>query len=196
MRDTVYYFVFNGLSDWEAALALAEVNKAEHYSVQTVALSSEPVVTAAGCRMIPDVVLGDLDEEQTAAFIVPGGPLWEEGKGEAVTDTVVRLEKADVLTAFICGGTLVAARAGLLSNRRFTSNMPGYIERFVPGFDPGDRYAKDDLAVTDQGVVTASAIGQVEFAREVLRELGVYDEAGLSEWFALFKHGTVPARYL
>ncbi|MEM1270632.1 MAG: DJ-1/PfpI family protein [Bacteroidota bacterium] len=195
MRDTVYYFIFNGLSDWEAALALAEINTSKAYTVQTVALSSGPVITAAGLRLTPDLVLSELNEARAAAFIVPGGPLWEEGGGRPVDGTVVRLAEAGVLTAFICGGTLVAARAGLVSNRRFTSNMPGYVELFVPDFDPGDRYVLDDFAVTDRRVVTASAVGQVEFARDVLRELGIYDEPGLQEWFALFKHGTVPARY-
>lgn len=195
MRDIVYHLVFDGLSDWETALALAEINKNHRYTVRSVGLTPEAVVTAAGLRLLPDLVLADLDGGRAAAMVIPGGSLWEHGGGEAVDGVVERLVSDGVPVATICGGTLVAARTGLLSERRFTSNMPGYIERFVEDFEAGERYVNGALAVTDRGVVTASAVGSVEFARELLRELGVYDEAGLSEWFALFKHGEVPSRY-
>lgn len=61
MKDIVYHLVFDGLADWEAALALAEVNQSERYSTVAVGLTLEPVVTAAGLRIQPDVSLGAID---------------------------------------------------------------------------------------------------------------------------------------
>ena len=193
MKDLVYHFVFEGLADWEAALALAEVNKSDRYTTVAVGLTSEPVVTAAGLRVQPDDSLDAIDDERAAAFVVPGGDVWEqEDGGRAVVETVRRLHAAGVVVALICGGTLVAARAGLLEDRSHTSNMPGYIEQFVPEYDGSSSYESEELAVTEDRVITASGVGSVEFARELLRALQVYDDDELEAWFGLFKHGVVP----
>lgn len=131
-----------------------------------------------------------------AAFIVPGGDVWEQGDGiEAVVEMTRRLHGAGVLVAVICGATLVAARAGLLDTRRHTSNMPGYIEPFVPEYSGSNHYVSGALAVTDDRLITASGVGSVEFARELLQALQVYDENHLDAWFGLFKHGVMPDWY-
>lgn len=196
MKDIVYHLVFDGLSDWEAALALAEVNKSERYTTAAVGLTPEPIVTAAGLRVQPDGSLDAIDDERAAAFVVPGGGFWEQQEGGgAVAEATRRLHLAGVLVAAICGGTLVVAWAGLLENRRHTSNMPGYIEQFVPDYNGSSSYVSEELAVTEGRLVTASGVGSVEFARELLRALQVYDEDELEAWFGLFKHGVVPDQY-
>lgn len=196
MNDIVYYLVFDGLADWEAALALAEVNKCERYTTVAVGLTPDPVVTTAGLRIQPDASLDAIDVERAAAFVVPGGEIWEQGDGiEAVVEMTRRLHGAGVLVAVICGATLVAARAGLLQTRRHTSNMPGYIEQYVPEYSGSNHYVNEALAVTDDRLITASGIGSVEFARELLRVLQVYDENSLDAWFGLFKHGVTPDWY-
>jgi putative intracellular protease/amidase len=195
-ENSAYYLVFDGLADWEAALALAEINKSERYTTTAVGLTSEPVVTAAGLRIQPDGSLDTLDDERAAAFVVPGGDFWEQEDGDkAVVEEMRRLHAAGVLVAAICGGTLVAARAGLLENRRHTSNMPGYIEQFVPGYNGNSSYVSEEMAVMEDRLITASGVGGVEFARELLRALQVYDEDELESWFGLFKHGIVPDKY-
>ncbi|MBO0861677.1 MAG: hypothetical protein J2P21_24955 [Chloracidobacterium sp.] len=51
----------------------------------------------------------------------------------------------------------------------------------------------DELAVTDRNIITASGLGRVEFAREVIRRLDIYSEADTQIWFAMFKHGVYPS---
>jgi len=51
----------------------------------------------------------------------------------------------------------------------------------------------DKLAVTDGNNITASGLGSVEFAREVIRELGLYSVTDTQTWFDMFKNGVVPA---
>jgi hypothetical protein len=51
----------------------------------------------------------------------------------------------------------------------------------------------DKLAVTDGNIITASGLGCVEFAREVIRELGLYTLTDTQTWFDMFKNGDVPA---
>lgn len=42
-------------------------------------------------------------------------------------------------------------------------------------------------SVSDKGIITANGIAFVEFAGEVLGELGVYDEDTLKDWYDFFK---------
>jgi hypothetical protein len=62
----------------------------------------------------------------------------------------------------------------------------------VPDYKDERSYA-DELAVTDQKIITASGLGSVEFAREVIRELKIYSEADTHMWFEMFKNGVIPA---
>ena len=51
----------------------------------------------------------------------------------------------------------------------------------------------DELAVSDRGIVTASGLGSVEFAREIFRVLKLYDDNDLRTWYDMFKNGLLPA---
>jgi hypothetical protein len=53
----------------------------------------------------------------------------------------------------------------------------------------------DELAVSDDGVITASGLGNVEFAREIFRLLKIYDENDLRTWYDMFKRGLMPAAW-
>jgi hypothetical protein len=62
----------------------------------------------------------------------------------------------------------------------------------VPDYRDEDFYV-DDLAVSDDAVITASGLGNVEFAREIFRLLKIYDENDLRTWYDMFKRGLMPA---
>jgi hypothetical protein len=84
------------------------------------------------------------------------------------------------------------ARAGLTRDIRHTSNSKDYLKTIVADYSDEGFYV-DELAVTDRNIITASGLGCVEFAREVIRQLNIYSEADTQIWFAMFKHGVYPA---
>jgi putative intracellular protease/amidase len=192
MKPKAYLFVFDGLADWEPALALCEIRKSGKYDVLTAGHSREPAVTMAGLRVTPDVAIGDVDPSETAIFILPGGNRWEDGPDQRVDDLLQRLHAAEVLVGALCAATLEIARAGLTSGVRHTSNAKSYLKKMVPEY-MDERYYVDELAVTDARIITASGLGSVEFAREVIRELEIYDDAVTQAWFGMFKNGVIPA---
>jgi putative intracellular protease/amidase len=193
MKDKAYLLVFDGLADWEPAHSLCEINKSGKFEVLTVGFTRENVRTMGGLKLQPDIILDDVDPSKTAILIMPGGDMWEQRSFEDLKELLHRLDSASVPIAAICGATLEIARAGLTRNRRHTSNSLGYLKGITTYDD--EAFYVDELAVTDQHLITASGLGSLEFAREVLKQLDIYTDGETSEWYEMFKHGVIPARY-
>lgn len=193
MMKPTYYLAFDGLADWEAALALAEIHKARQ-NVVTVSFTSSAVTTMGGVRVLPDITLeqaaAKISAESAAMLILPGGEMWERGEYTEISALLRRCETAAVPVAAICGATLAVAWAGLTRGRAHTSNGAEYLQHLIPSYQDAASY-RTELAVRDGGLITASGVGSVEFAREILATLGVYDPPTLAQWFSLFKHGVI-----
>jgi putative intracellular protease/amidase len=91
-----------------------------------------------------------------------------------------------VPVAAICGATAGLARAGILDDRRHTSNAAVYLE--ATGYAGAVRYV-DEPAVTDGDLITAGATSPVEFAHQIFRRLAVASDRVLDAWLGLFKTG-------
>ena len=189
---SVYVLVFDGLADWEAAHALCELRRSGKFEVVTAGFSREPVTTMAGLRIIPDVTLEQLESGGAALLILPGGDMWEQAPQPRVESLLRRFHADAVPVAAICGATLEIARCGLSAEARHTSNALSFLKSIVPEYRDEALYV-DELAVADSGIITASGLGSVEFAREIFRVLSLYDEKDLRTWYDMFKHGLLPA---
>jgi putative intracellular protease/amidase len=192
MKPKTYVFVFDGLADWEPALALCEIRKSGKYEVLTAGHSRKTVVTMGGLRVEADTCIDEVEPQDTAIFLLPGGERWEKGPDLKVEEFLRRMHAEKVLLGAICGATLEIARAGLTRGVRHTSNAKSYLKDMVPEYKDEKLYV-EELAVTDQRIITASGLGSVEFAREVIRELKIYSDADTQMWFEMFKSGVIPA---
>jgi putative intracellular protease/amidase len=192
MKSTAYLLIFDGLADWEPAHALCEINKSGKFDVVTAGFSRTPISTMAGLKLTPDVTVDNVNPANASIFILPGGDRWEKESGPKLKTLLRQLHEKSVPIAAICGATLEIARAGLTRGVRHTSNGKEYLQAMVPDYTDGDCYV-DQLAVADKGIITASGLGSVEFAREVIKQLQLYSEADTQIWFEMFKHGVVPA---
>ena len=190
--STVYLYVFNGFADWEAAWATASINTSDfqrepgRWRVQTVALRLGLVTSMGGLSVLPDHRLGSLFAAGSAMLILPGGAGWDAGEHLEAARKGDELLKAGVPLAPICGATAGLARVGTLQGRRHTSNALAYLK--CSGYADSDHY-EDAPVVVDGALITAGGMHGLEFAREILRVLGVYDEAALEARYALYKHG-------
>ena len=191
MKRKAYILVFDGLADWEAAHALCEINKSDKFDVVTVGFSNESVTTMGGFRILPNVRLDAVNADEAAIFILPGGDVWEEKSDENLIALLHKLRAVSVPIAAICGATLEIARAKLTGSIRHTSNSQDYLKTMVADYIDEDFYV-DELAVTDNNLITASGLGSVEFAQEIIKQLEIYDEADTKVWFEMFKYGISP----
>ncbi|MEP6900054.1 MAG: DJ-1/PfpI family protein [Rhodanobacter sp.] len=192
MRDTVYFLVFDGFADWQAALALCEIRRPCDWRLQTVGFSVEPVTSMGGLHVLPDTSLAHIDASRAALLMIPGGHLWLRGEGDAAIAAIREMHVAGVPVAGIDSGVLALARARLLDHCKHTGNWPGQIASQVPGYLGTAHYDCEALAVSDGGVISASHLGSVEFAREVIRMLDLYSASDREHWYRLFKHAQLP----
>lgn len=189
---SVHVFVFSGFADWEPAFALAELRRSGNRSIVSVGFGPQTVISMGGLKVVPDRALASLRPDESEMLILPGGDLWEgDYPRSAVNQVLQDFVAAGVPIAAICGGTLAAARAGLLNDRRHTSNMPGYIAEHVPEYTGASLY-ESVPAVNDRSVITASGLSPVEFAREIFRQLDVFGADDDELWFEMFRHGRMP----
>jgi putative intracellular protease/amidase len=141
-----------------------------------------------GIKIIPDGAIEDIDAREACIFIAPGGDMWEQEADEKYITLFERLHAQGVTIGAICGATLGLGKAGLLNRTNHTSNSLPYLKEMLPDYK-GDDFYEDALAVTDKNIITASGVGSVEFAREVIKHLKLYDEKDSEIWWNLFKHG-------
>jgi putative intracellular protease/amidase len=192
MEQAVYVVVFDGLPDWEPALALAALRDAS-IPVKSVGFTSEPVITAAGLRIVPDLALEEIDPAMVKLLVIPGGDLWRASAYpvSAFEGLLRQLFEMKVPVAAICGGTIPLARSGFLAGRPHTSNDARWLQAIVPDY-AGQELYKNELSVREGGLITAPGSAPVEFAREVLGELDAMPADKLGHWFTLFKTGRMP----
>jgi putative intracellular protease/amidase len=191
MKRKAYLLVFDGLADWEPAHALCEINRSGRSDVVTAGFNSKPVVTMGGLKVVPDVTMDAVNPAEASIFILPGGDMWQQRQYKQVDALLREIHAHNVLIGAICGATLEIARAGLTHNTRHTSNSKGYLKTFVPDYQDENFYV-EELAVTDRNVITASGLGSVEFAREVIQQLNVYTAADAAAWYDMFKRAVIP----
>lgn len=94
-----------------------------------------------------------------------------------------RFLESRVPVAAICGATVGLAAAGLLNDRDHTSNAPELLD--VGAYSGHARY-RQELAVADQNLVTASGVAPVEFAKAIFDQLAFYSRSVADHWYTLY----------
>ena len=95
-------------------------DRAAPFKVFTVAKSMAPVVARAGLKALPDFTLSDCPPVEL--LLIPGGVVDAELLDDAVVNWI-RATAADArLTASVCTGSFLLAKAGLLRGKRATTH--------------------------------------------------------------------------
>jgi putative intracellular protease/amidase len=198
MAETVHVAVYEGLADWEIGHLVANLrggvgqHSPGRFEVRTVGVSTDPVVTMGGLRIVPDLALADLRPSDSAMLVLPGSTGWVPG--DPTTSAFARAARefrsAGVPVAAICGAVAGLAWEGLLDDREHTSAVPEFLA--ATGYAGGALY-RDADAVTDRDLITAGPSEPVAFAREVFALLGVYTPEKLDAWFRLYSRSDVAA---
>ncbi|EFL49162.1 ThiJ/PfpI domain protein [Solidesulfovibrio fructosivorans JJ]] len=191
MKKT-YVLLFDGYADWEIGFALAELRRMGNVPVVGVGLSDAPVLSMGGLKVQPGRRLSDIAIDDILLFILPGGMLWEQSyPKEEIHSFLQNLDERKIPTAAICAATTVLAKAGLLQNRKHTSNSLKYLRDHVPGYTSQDHYI-EALAVTDGHITTASGLGSIDFTMKIMEALRIATPDMRALWYRAFKYGEFP----
>jgi len=181
---------FDGFADWQTALACREIRRKDGFTVRLAAPTREAITTASGLVVRPQATLADVEPDGSCLLMLPGGPLWEERQTPEAVAFARAFREANIPIAAICTGTLVPARAGLLSGVRHTSNGLAWLKSTVPEYDGEARYV-NVLDVSETGMITANAAGYVDYAYEVIKVLELLDEPERRAWYRLHREGVL-----
>jgi len=188
---TVYMYVPENMADWEPGYAIAELRQGNifrpgipRFEVRTFSLSGGPAVSMGGLRITPDMGMSGVAPSGAALLLLPGSTVWAGPGQEAVMELAKSFVAAGVPVAGICGATFALARAGILDSRPHTSNALSVLKSLCPQYK-GDAFYRDEPAVSGNGVITASGLAPLEFAREILKCLDVASPETLDLWYRL-----------
>ncbi len=187
----VHLFVLDSMADWEPAFAIAHINRpapgiASKYGVKTVGKDREMIRSMGGITIQPDISLDELMPGNSSMLILPGSELWADKITDPALAKAQDFVDSGVPIAAICGATFGLARAGLLDDRRHTSNDPNWLA--ASGYRGMANYVQEP-AVEDGGIITASVTASLEFAKLILGRLGIFSSNALNAWYNLYKTG-------
>lgn len=188
----IYLYVLDTLADWEIGHVMAELNSKRFFKsdapevlVKTVGLSKDPVKTMGGLMIVPDCVIEDIEVNDNSVLLLPGADTWSEAKHVAVIQKAGELLSCNGTVCAICGATVALAHAGLLDSRPHTSNGAGFLEMFCPTYRGTDFFI-DASSVCDGNLITASATGNLLWAKHIIGKLDVFKIETLEAWYKYF----------
>lgn len=191
MTQKLIVYLPEGFADWEGSYLLPELaeNKIPYVIVSE---TGKPVTSIGRLRVTPDAGILDINKLEISGLIMIGSDTWQDpSQNRKAIMLAAELLSRQVLVAAICAATIALAREGLLDQRKHTSNDLAMLKKIVPTYK-GEQFYLNQLAVTDGNLITASGIGPIEFAKEVINSLRLFSDEKMQHWFKMFKTGTQP----
>ena len=197
---TIYVYVLDTLADWEIGYVTAELHSGRFFkkdaprlSLKTVSDSKLPILTMGGLTIMPDCSIDDMVISETSVLVLPGADTWNDPKHGAIIEKAGEFLSLGATVCAICGATTALASFGLLVHRPHTSNGPGFLEMFSPGYK-GQSFYIDRPSVADNNLITASSTGALPWAKQIIEHLGVFEANTLEAWYEYFRTGE-PERF-
>ena len=192
MERSVYLYVTDTMADWEIGYITAEINTgrffkkgAENYTIKTVGVKKQEIISMGGLRIEPDLILEQCDAEVVDALILPGAQTWLEPFHQDILKLAGECIAQNKIVAGICGATFGMAQAGYLNKCQHTSNNLDFLKLNCPAY-AGENFYQKVPAVNDNNIITASGIAPLDFAFQILKSLDVMDLSVLETWYNLY----------
>ncbi|MEY3386872.1 MAG: hypothetical protein RIR53_1683 [Bacteroidota bacterium] len=160
--------ISNGTEEMEAVIIIDILRRGGHDVV--IAGDGDVVVCAWGTRLLPDVMIEDIAEDDVFdAIVLPGGSqgVSNFSRSEALEGILRRHASSKGLIGAICAAPTLLHEFKLLPDRAVVTSHPGVADVFAPYTYTLDRVASDGTFITSRGAGTA-----IEFSLAILKRLG------------------------
>lgn len=113
--------IYDSFSEFEITVATAMLRGT--YEIVTVADSLKTVTGESGLQFAPHMMFQQVDVTEYEGIIIPGGDLINVKDVMELYDLTKTLNDHHKLTAAICSGTYVLAKAGVLEDKPYTVTL-------------------------------------------------------------------------
>ncbi|GBC88082.1 Isonitrile hydratase [bacterium HR13] len=155
------------------AVAPIDVLRRAGVEVLIVGLSREPVASARGIKILPELSIDEVNPEEIDMVILPGGAEGVENlkRDKRVEALVKALRDKDKYISAICAAPTALASFGVLEGKKATV-YPSLKEEIKPAVFVDDKVVEDGRVITSQGPGTA-----LLFALKLAEKLAGKDKA-------------------
>lgn len=188
----VFFYVLDTMADWEYGFLLAELNSKRYFlrskkdlEIITVGNDKSAKTSMGGFRITPDITVKEIEFSKEDFLILPGADKWLEKENEEILSKSKEFIDGDMNVAAICGATIGLAKHGALDSKSHTSIDKEYLKMICPEYR-GEKYYRDSVVVNSERLITASGIAPIEFSYEVIKNLEVFSEETLNNWYELY----------
>lgn len=175
----ILVFLYNGMADFEITYATHLLGHELSKQIVTCSYEIKPVKSKGGLVFMPDITVVEANVDEYEGFMIPGG--WNPVVKEEILSLIKEFYSAGKLLAAICAGPRYFAKAGILSDVKYTTSIvewtPARRAQFGGEDDPFPRENfVDTRVVRDRNVITSKGISFVDFAIEVADYLGLFKD--------------------
>ncbi|HEX2955638.1 MAG TPA: DJ-1/PfpI family protein [Chitinispirillaceae bacterium] len=188
----VYFYILDTMADWEYGFLLAELNSKRYFlpskkdlEIITVSNDKSAKTSMGGIKITPDITIDELDFSNEDFLLLPGADKWLENEHKEILIRSKEFINDDMNVAAICGATFGLAKYGALDSKLHTSNDKEYLKMLCPEYR-GEAHYKEAIVVNHKRLITAPGIAPIEFSYEVIRNLEVFSDDTLNNWYGLY----------
>ena len=190
----IVFLILDEFADWETAFlasALNEENITQNYSVSYASTDKDIKVSMGNLKMLPDMTLEEITEDNTDGLILIGGKTWRNQSFET-NYTIIELVKKfknnpNKVVGAICDAAYFLATNGLLNDCKHTVNSLAEIKD-NENYTNSKNFVKAE-SVIDGKMVTARGNSSLHFAKNVMRALGDIPEKNINFFLDIYTIG-------
>lgn len=182
-------FYYDGFCEAEIVMSIWNGKLHREHNVFSAAVENRVYISEERQKLLPHKTIDELNPDDIDLFIIPGGDPSSLYENSNLKDFIVKLNKKNKYIAGICGGSELMAKFGVLDNKNCTGDGSGIKPDadFIHLFDNCN--ILNENIVIDRNTITATGQSFVEFAIEIWKIVGLYDnEEDYKEYYEWLKN--------
>ncbi|MBS4196311.1 DJ-1/PfpI family protein [Lederbergia citri] len=180
-RRKALLFIFEGYCEFEIAVAISMLRST--HDLYTFGLEKKAIKSEAGLTTLPDLTVNEIVINEYDVLIIPGGDLRPvvEFESNALYEVTKQFVEARKITAAICSGVYVLAKAGVLSDAPYTVTLAKPQREFLGCFQ--EDYYCYQPTLKHKNILTAQGHAFVSFGIELNKMMSDVSE-GLIDFYS------------